>query len=280
MPVNAITNPQVLTWTGCTAPATPQTLALAAFALWVDANIGGPATQTATVTAPVTVQAAAAVAVTTLVPSHTTVSTGQTFSVILNLAKTGTAPANVTAVSLSGVTCSTPPTVPETNIPVTLALTWTGCTAPATPQTLSLSAFATWVDANAPGVPHPTANGVSSVSVQAAAALSAAITLPAAVSAAALFSITMRVTNAGGAAANNVTPGSLVPTGPGTATFGSGPLPASFNIPGGGSHDFVWTYVNATPGGYSVTGGASGTDSNSGTVVSAPSVPSSTTTLQ
>jgi hypothetical protein len=86
----------------------------------------------------------------------------------------------------------------------------------------------------------------------------------------------MTVANTGVAAANNVAPGSLTPAGTGNATLVSSPSPPIINIPGGNSHPFVWRYQNTTAGTFSVSGGASGTDANSGSSVTAPSVTSNT----
>jgi hypothetical protein len=278
VPVPNIPASQALTWTGCTAPGTAQTLSLSATATWVDQNTGTSATTTP-VSRSVQVQVGAGVSASSLVASPATVNTGQTFSVTLTLSKTGTAPANVTAVSLTGITCTNPPSVPVPNIPASQAFTWTGCTAPGIAQTIALAATATWVDQNT-GTSATTNPASTPVQVQAPAALSATIAFsPAPVPSAAQFDVTMQVNNTGTATANNVIPGSLALTGPGTATLTASPFPATFNIPGGSSHNFVWTFTNATQGDFSVSGSASGTDANSGLPTSAP-LTSATVNLQ
>jgi len=150
--VNAIGAILSLTWSGCTAPLTPQTLNLGGSATWVDSNIGTPQTAGPTMVG-VPVVLAAGITATSIATTPPALSAGQTFTITLTLSKSGGAPANVTGVSMDyAASCAIAPALPVNNVPASLALTWTGCIAPATPQLLSISGFATWVDANVPGI--------------------------------------------------------------------------------------------------------------------------------
>ena len=149
-PVSATVSPGtpvVFVYANCSS-AVAGTLALSASASGTDANNPALAVTSNTAGATATVQAPAAVTATGLTTSPPTLSAGQGYTVTLTLAKTGGAAANVSGVSLTGTTCTTPPTTPVNAIGATLNLTWSGCTAPATPQTLNLGGSATWVDAN------------------------------------------------------------------------------------------------------------------------------------
>ncbi len=77
------------------------------------------------------------------------------------------------------------------------------------------------------------------------------------------ITVTMRVTNTGQAAARNVTPGALTPSGTGAVAWAAGPTPASAALlAGGASAAFTWRYTAVTAGAVSWTGAASATDDN------------------
>ena len=123
-------------------------------ATWVDANTGAPLTA-GPASAAVPVVAAAAVTATSIVATPTTLSAGQTF-VHHAHAHEGRRLGGEPDRGLDGlrrVVRSRAYTARE-NIPTTQTLIWSGCTAPATPQLLSISGFASWVDPNLPLVPH------------------------------------------------------------------------------------------------------------------------------
>ena len=186
-----------LVWTmtaGLSAPATTGNLSLAVPLGGTDAFSGTPIS--ASPTAPATVQAAAGVTATGVVPSAPTVSTGQAFTVTLNLAKTGTAAANVTAASLTGagITCTTPPTFPVNNVGATQALVWSGCTATTTG---TLSASATWVDVNV-GTPTATNTVTAALTVQAAAGVTATDVVPSASTHGQVFTVTLNLARRNG----------------------------------------------------------------------------------
>ncbi len=262
-PVSGIGATLGLTWTGCTATVTGL---LSASATWVDANVGGTPVSTSAVTAPLTVQAAAGVTASSLVPSASIVNVGQAFSVTLNLAKSGDAPANVTGATLTGagVVCTGEP-APVNGIPATLGLTWTGCTATVTGL---LSASATWVDANVGGTPVPTNTATAPLTVQAPAVVTAVSLVPSAstVNVGQAFSVTLNLTKSGDALAN-VTGATL--TGAGVVCAGVPPpvngIPASLAL--------TWTGCTATASGL-LSASATWLDANVG---GAP-VPTSTVT--
>jgi predicted RecA/RadA family phage recombinase len=157
---------------------------------------------TNTVTTPLTVQTPATVTAVSLVPSASIVDIGQVFTVTLNLAKSGDAPANVTGARISGVgiACATQPG-PVSGIASTQALTWTGCTA-----TVSgiLSASATWVDVNVGGTPVATNTVTAPLTALVPARVSATSLVPSAstVIVGQAFSVTLNLSKTGGASAN------------------------------------------------------------------------------
>jgi len=212
LPVTNITATQTLTWTGCTATTSGT---LSANASLVDANVGGASSPTNTVTAALTVQTPAGVTATSVAPTPSTVNTGQSFTVTLTLAKTGTARANVTATSLTGagtgISCTGAPVLPVTNITATQTLTWTGCTATTSG---TLSANASWVDANVGGASSPTNTVTAALTVQTPAGVTASslVTSPAPVPVSTTFSIILTLSKTGTASAN-VTAVSLTGTG-------------------------------------------------------------------
>ncbi len=195
-------NPVVFLYASCSSAAAG-TLTPSASASGMDANSPSTAVTSNPSSVTVVVQTPAAVTATVLATSPSTLSVGQAFTVTLTLTKTGTAAANVTGVSLTGTTCATGPAMPVNAIGATLNLTWSGCTAPATPQTLTLAGSVTWVDTNTGTV--RTAGPVSASVPVVAAALVAATnitTTPATLSTGQTFSITLTLTKSGGAAAN------------------------------------------------------------------------------
>ncbi len=205
-----------------------------------DAFSRGPVT--AESSAPVTVQAPAVVTATSLVPSASAVNVGQGFSVTLNLAKTGAAPANVTGATLTGagIACAGAP-APVSAIAATQALTWTGCTATASG---TLSASASWVDANVGGTPIATNTVTAPLTVQTAAAVTASSLVPSrtTLNVGQAFSVTLNLTKSGDAPANVV--GATL-TGAGVVCTGE-PAPVN-DIPT--TLALTWTGCTATTSG-------------------------------
>jgi hypothetical protein len=95
------------------------------------------------------------------------------------------------------------------------------------------------------------------------------------------FTVTMTVTNSGGAGAVDVTPTapSVVAGSSATARLktGTGATPASAAVPAGQSVTFAWTYTaDMAIGSLRLSGGATGKDANSGAAVTAPVATSNT----
>ncbi len=198
----ALGAPVVFLYANCSSAAAG-TLTPSASASGTDANSPSTVVTSNSASSTVNVQTPAAVTATALTTSPSTLSVGQGFTVTLTLTKTGTGTANVTGVSLTGTTCTTAPATPVNAIGATLNLTWSGCTAPATPQTLNLAGSATWVDTNT-GTVRTAGPASAAVPVVAAALVTATsiTTTPPTLSTGQTFSITLTLTKSGGAAAN------------------------------------------------------------------------------
>jgi hypothetical protein len=194
--------PVVFLYSGCTVP-TAGTLTLSASASGTDANTPPNAVTTNTASFSVIVETPALVTATGLGASPSTLGAGQQFTVTLTLARTGGAAASVTAAVLTGTTCTTPPSVPVNAVGSGLSLTWSGCTAPATPQTLTLGGSATWVDSNT-GTPLTAGPAAAAVPVVDAVAVEAAsiVATPATLGAGQTFSIVLTVTKTGSSSVN------------------------------------------------------------------------------
>jgi hypothetical protein len=122
MPVNNIAATQVLTWTGCTAPATQQLLPISGFATWVDANVPGTSRTTNSTSTAVSIQAPAALVVTFAAQPPSPVSAGQVVTLVANVQNT--APAGGSAAN--GVTVT--PTVAGTGASATCTAATPGAT--------------------------------------------------------------------------------------------------------------------------------------------------------
>jgi hypothetical protein len=287
VPVNAVSAAPSLTWSGCTAPATPQTLILGGSATWVDANTGTPLTAgPATAAVPVVV-VGVAVAATSIAATPATLSARQTFSIALTLSKTGGSSANLTAVSMDyAASCAVAPRLPVNNIPATHSLVWSGCTAPATPQLLSISGFATWVDPSLPLVPHTTSMTSSTVRILAPAALivNFAAQPPSRVVVGQGVRLTAQVRNsapAGGEAAIEmiVTPSVTAVSGTAAARC-TAATPVSVAIAAGSTVSFGFTCTPTKEGSLTFTASAHGKAAGSGAALSAAATTAPPTTVQ
>jgi len=96
------------------------------------------------------------------------------------------------------------------------------------------------------------------------------------------ITVTMTVTNNGGATVEDVTPSALTLSGTGGAHLQSGPSPVSTNLDSSESADFVWVYSSSSGdhGTVRFSGHATGTDANSGNPVSSNSSSSNWITIQ
>ncbi|MGC9399078.1 MAG: Calx-beta domain-containing protein [Anaerolineae bacterium] len=82
------------------------------------------------------------------------------------------------------------------------------------------------------------------------------------------LTVTLHVTNTGGAAAVNVTPSPLIVNGTGSVTLTDGPSPPTVaTLPGGASTAFTWTYTATGIGSVDWTGHATAMDANACTLL-------------
>ena len=120
----------------------------------------------------------------------------------------------------------------------------------------------------------------NNVLIQSPAALVSALSAtPGVVAVGQSIAVTMTVTNTGQAIANVVAPSALTMSGSGSATLLSSPSPASTTIPGGSTATFTWIYSAASSGTVIWTGHATGSDANSGALISSPDSASNTVTI-
>jgi hypothetical protein len=213
---------------------------------------------------------------------RTTVNVGQPFALTLALANDGGAEVNslalgepvLTPANVAGASpCGAAPAAPAA-----LALggrqsfNWT-CQGAAPGQLTATFGPTTGKDALLGSALTATPPASVPVTVQTPAALTAApLSIPALVAVGTDFTVKMTVANTGEADARAVAPGTLsvVPVlGAAAADLKAGPTPASALVQGGQSVDFVWTYTPTAPGSLSLAVGASGTDGNSGSTVTA-----------
>ncbi len=148
------------------------------------------------------------------------------------------------------------------------------------PWNLDIHAGATGTDINDSVVIAPV-NSLDSNSIQVVSAAALAGTLvisPSARSIGQLSTVVMNVQNTGGTTAKGVQPSALTPSGSGGMLVITSPSPA--DIPPGVTISFTWTYNCVGGGAVSLAGNASGTDFNSGFVVSSPAISSNTLTIQ
>ena len=173
--------------------------------------------------------------------------------------------------ALSGsATLSTAQTQAPVDVPggSTAVFSWTFAVSGAAPASLQLSAGASGTDSNsasALSAPPATSNVIS---VETPAALSATLTTPAAALRGDTFTVTLAVTDSGGAGVNSLLP-SLAFTGTGSAQIVSGPTPASQNLAGNSTTSFTWTCSAITNGAIALSAQVNGTDAVDGTARSA-----------
>ena len=147
---------------------------------------------------------------------------------------------------------------------------------------VSFSVGATGIDGASGDVVDATIAALAPVLIQQPAALVAVMGVPPSVVAGTDFTVTMTVTNTGGALARGVTAGTPSLSGTpsaATATLKAGPEPASADIASGASAVFAWAYTAGSKGGtLSLVGTALGNDANAGTAVIA-TTPVATTVI-
>jgi hypothetical protein len=207
-----------------------------------------------------------------------TASTNQAFTLTLQLAKTGSNPVNVTAVTLNAAAAAIcgglNPALPQNSIGASLAFTWS-CTAPATAQSLSLNATVTWVDTTNSSVNQTTTPATAAaVTVQTAAVVTVPpntsnppgiAVSPATVSTGQNFTVTLTLNKTGTASAvvSAVVPDTITNVTCGAVTSPSGSLPMT--IPSGTvTRTFTWTCNASAPGTVSLNATVTWKDVNAG----------------
>src|SRR6185503_19429461 len=216
----------------------------------------------------------------------TVVSTGQWFDVVLTVTNTGEA-------DVTGV-------VPSIRVaPGTVLVAAQGTVNPAGPLTIAGGASQTFVwtySASGAGavVFSATASGSTcagtavkawdavAVTVQTRAALVArAVALPRYASIGQDVLVMVTVTNTGQADALGADASAFLFTGAGGVTYSDGPNPAlPFDLAGGASQTFTWTYTGSVAGLVSWTTTISATDANSGNALRTGAVVSNTVLIQ
>ena len=210
-----------------------------------------------------------------------TVSVGQPVTVTLTIRNTGTAGLTNVLPGTPSITGTATTGSPSGPTPASLAslapgavgsFTWTYPTAGAGTLAFSGSVTARSVPSGATVDAATDPTRPAQVVVQRPATLVA--TLPAAGAAAVGrdFTVSMTVVNEGGATVRNVAPGTPVvdPAGLAALKTATGPVPPSVDsLAPGASATFTWTFVaGTTPGTVRISAAASGTDANSGAVIS------------
>lgn len=201
-------------------------------------------------------------------------STGQVLSLQVSLANTGGSAVqgislSVTVQGEGGATVGTLPAAVdvaaggEAALEVPLTATSAGA--------LTVSVVATGREAISGRVVEAAASA-GALAVVERAALAAALALPAVLEAGSAFTVTMTVSNTGGAAALGVAPGPLTLVAGSTGVLASftGPTPAAADVAGQGSATFRWSAQLQGPGSVQLTGAAAGADENDGGPVAAP----------
>ena len=267
--------PVVFAYASCSA-STAGTVNRTASASGTDGNNPSRVVTSNTASTTVVVQTPAVVTATTLTTNPASLSAGQGFTVTLTLTKSGTAAANVTGVSLTGTTCTTAPSTPVNGIGGSLALTWSGCTAPGTLQTLNLGGSATWQDTNT-GVTQTAGPATATVPVVAPALVNATsiATTPSTLSTGQTFTITLTLTKSGAAVANVTGASMNVADSCATApAFPINAIPATTTL--------VWSNCTApaTPGPFALAATASWVDANVPTVVNTTNLAAASITVQ
>ena len=281
---------QNFTWTYiANSGANGGTISFTGNASGTDAGTGNPVSSSVTTSNVVTVQVPASINA-NLTTNLAVVSDGQNVTVNMIVSNTGQATANnvtPSALTLSttgtaSATYSSGPAPPSANITGGNSQTFTWiytCNSGANGGTVTFSGNSTGTDANS-GNPLTSNTDSATVTVETPANLVSSITAtPAFVAPGQEITVTMTVQNIGQADALNVVPSALVIAGTGTVTLTSGPNPATVNIPGLSSQTFTWTYEAGDVGDVTFSGNASGTDENSGIVVSSPITDSNTVTI-
>jgi uncharacterized repeat protein (TIGR01451 family) len=201
------------------------------------------------------------------------VSVGQLITLVMTVTNTGQADANDVCPSNPGVSDTGSAVLISSPLCQTITggtaayFTWTYSAAGA--GVIIYTGSAQGTDANNGAAVSTAVCASNNVIIQYSASLICAIgARPAPANVGQMITVIMTVTNVGQASAINVSPSSFMIPGTGWAVFISGPAPPFANIAGGMAQNFTWTFSAAATGIISFSGNASGTDANSGLVVS------------
>jgi hypothetical protein len=275
----------------------------------IDGNVSGTdnntsstiSDNTASTTDSWTVSTAASFGITTITTAPTTVSRGQTgISVTMAVQNSGEIKGNVSSANLVFKYGGTDKTSDYTitadggnptsiNAGATGTFTYTvSVGASAQTGSITIDGTVSGTDNNSgKATSDSSATTTDSWTVQTPAALSATVSIyddsDLQYSIGQTIKVKMTVTNTGEAQANTVAPSAITLAGTSAgSTLSTGPTPASANITGGTSQDFVYTYAttDATAGTINFAGSASGTDANTTNAVSSSSSTSSNGTIQ
>ena len=238
-----------------------------------DANSGATVSSAPATSNVVTIQTAVTLAATvTAAPSTVTVNESFVVEVVVSNAGGTDALAVATTVPApSGPGAATVQVAaPTQTVPAGQSRTFTWTFKASGAGTTTLTSTANGTDANSM---QPITSGPATskaVTIQAAATLTAALTAtPNPVQQGKPVTVTLTITNTGGATVALVTP-TLAVTGTSTASVIDGPSPTQATIAGGAQQAFVWHYTPNLPGTLTFTGSAAGNDANTGAAVASP----------
>lgn len=261
------------------------TLALTAGATGTDANTGGAVSGPSSTSSTITVQSPASLTVTSLtVPPR--LSRGQNFTGTMTVSNSGQAdavtvlpqPSSPTLVLTGGANATTSTSQTAVTIPGggSRSFSWTFLENGTGSGTLALQGGAAGNDANSGAAVTALPITSAAAPVESPAQLSVtSFTIPPGLNRGQAFQAVMVVTNNGQGAATGVLPSpnppTIASTGGANATTPTALTPAT--IAGGASTTFTWLYTEngGSPGTIQLTAGATGTDANSGTTITAAS---------
>ncbi|HRU40206.1 MAG TPA: hypothetical protein P5511_10030, partial [Candidatus Goldiibacteriota bacterium] len=147
---------------------------------------------------------------------------------------------------------------------------------------VTFSNYASATDSNS-GLPVSSASTNKASVIQTRPSLAASMAMwPSTASVGQTMTVTMTVTNSGQAAARAVSPTALVKSGTGNAGLSGGPVssPSPWDISGGSSRTYTWTYLATSAGTFQLTGRAAGTDGNDSSAVQSSEASSQSVTIQ
>jgi len=270
------------------------TLSFTGSASGVEANTQGALKPAAVTSSPVSVQKPGQLAIAAGASPSQVSSGAQQISLTLSVQNTGEADVVLDALPLPAVTATGSASANAASAPASTAgsvlsggvsktFTWTWNVGGV--GTVAFSASASGKDGNSGVVIAPAPAAAGPVTVQTSGALSLAIAAtPSQVSAGQQkISLTLTVTNTGGASVvlDALSPPTVAASGSAAAVLVSSPAsPAGTALAGGASTSFIWSYSESGSGTLAFTAGASGKESNTGNAIAPTPVTSQTVTVQ